>query len=519
MQQHGTWAGFVRYCLSRRSLVVGGVGLLSSAALSVIWSCAASAPGVTTGGQQDIASARRTIEQGGIPDPESISVEGFLSEHSIPVEEPEDAGLLYATASVAWNADLRVFTPVATVAVGFGTTVDEETFERPALNLGLVIDVSGSMGELIDEPSGTSKLEAVKIAVDRLLARLDGNDRVSLVIFNTVTHLLVETARGDDIATIKSALDELEADGGTDLAKGMRRAYQVVREHQTDARADRLIVFTDVLLTARPNRQADDLIEVMTDYSAYNVGATLFGVGTDFGHEVAYDISLIRGGNYFFLSDYERIVTVFDEEFDYLVTPVAYDVLLTATVPFEFDVVGVYGIPEEAPFPHRLELEIPTLFLSSREGGGATLIRIRPGALVDFTAANVIADLALSYTTPEGERITQPSVQAVMPSGFDAESTVNYFENDGVKRAVLLLNTALALRGACEDADAYYEDEYWDYHPADYDAAIDRLTELLPYFDALAAGLEDRVSESSRSLSQERALIEKLLENLHSRWW
>ena len=99
------------------------------------------------------------------------------------------------------------------------------------------------------------------------------------------------------------------------------------------------------------------------------------------------------------------------------------------------------------------------------------------------------------------------------------ENTVNYFENDGVKRAVLLLNTALALRGACEDVTPYYEDDYWDYHPANYVRAEQRLTELLDYFDALAANLPDQVSESSRSLSQERALIQQLLTNVRNRGW
>ena len=503
--------------LGYRSLLVALTIVALSTFLATVWSCAASM-GVTTGGQQDVASARRTIEEGGIPDPVSITVEGFISEHSIPVEEPEGAGLLYASAGLSWNADLNVFTPLATVVIGFGTNVDEETFHRPPLNLGLVIDVSGSMGEAIDERTGTSKLEAVKIAIDRLLAKLDGNDRVSMVTFDSRPAVLLEHVAGNDIATIKSALDLIEAGGATDLERGMRTAYEVVKEYHDDTRSDRLTVFSDALLT-REWRQADEVIDVMNEFAADDIGATLFGIGTDFGHEVAYNISQIRGGNYFFLSDYDRIVTVFDEEFDYLVTPVALDVLLEVSVPFEFDVDGVYGVPVEEPFPHVLELEIPTLFLSGRAGGGAVLVRVRAGAMVDFSVENTVAEITLSYTTVEGERVLQPAVSAVLPRGFTGENTVNYFEHDGVKRAVLLLNTALALRGACEDAASSYGDEYWDYHPANYVRAEERLTELLDYFDALAANLPDQVSESSRSLSQERALIQQLLTNVRNRGW
>ena len=67
------------------------------------------------------------------------------------------------------------------------------------------------------------------------------------------------------------------------------------------------------------------------------------------------------------------------------------------------------------------------------------------------------------------------------------------------------------MRNACEDAS-------WGYWSGAYDRAVRRLTEFLPYFDALAEGLEDRVSDSSRSLSQERALLEQLLANIQRYW-
>ena len=488
-----------------------------AASLTLLWGCPMSPPtGVTTGGQQDIAAARKVIEDGGIPDPDWITVEGFLSEHSIPIDQPDEAGLLYTAASVSWNADFDVFTPVATVVIGFGTTITEETFERDPLNLCLVIDRSGSMGDLIDVRSETSKLDAVKIAIDRLLAQLDGDDRVSIVTFDTGTKLWVESVPGNDIAAIKSALDEVVAGGGTDLARGLRRGYRVVNAHRDGGRSDRLIVFTDALLWGRAQRQAVEFINVMEEYADVGIGATVFGIGTDFGHEIVYDISQVRGGNYFFLSDYDRIVTVFDEEFDYLVTPVAYDVVLDVSVPFEFDVVGVYGIPVEEPFPHQLELEIPTLFLSTRQGGGAVMVRLRPGALVDFSVENSVMDISMSYTTPDGENETHPAVTAVLPGGFDPDATTDYFENDSAKRAALLLNTALVLRNACDDAYGYYGYYRYDYSSANREQAIERLTEFLPYFDALAEGLDDRASDTSRSLSAERALVAQLLANIQS---
>jgi len=468
--------------------------------------------GATTGGQQDIAAGRAAIEAGNIPAAESITVEGFMSEHAIPIVEPPDAGELYTNVTAAWHDDFDAYTPYATLVIGLGTTIDMDTFARDPLNLCLVIDKSGSMADVIDERSEATKLDAVKIAIDRMLAQLDGDDLVSIVTFTDRGSLVLDGVAGDDIASIKTAVSGITASGGTNLAAGMRRGYRAVNSHRSDARSDRILVFTDAELRTRQEEAARNFIGAMKEYAALDIGATVFGVGTNFGHEIAYDIAQVRGGNYFFLSDYDRIVTVFDTEFDFLVTPVAYDVTLAVDVPFAFDVVEVHGIPTEEPYLNTTELVIPTVFFSNRAGGGAIMMRLRAGAFVDFEQENTLAEVTMTYETPEGLTRSQDTVSAVLPAGLDPTGEIDYFQDDAARRAVLLLNTAIVLRKTCEDAYWYYG---WYYHGgANYTLAVERLTDFLPYFDALAEGLEDQASETSRKLSDERALLVQLLENL-----
>lgn len=511
-----------RFTMSRRRLLAPirmakyGVSVF----MLLAYSCASPAffpadLGVGTGGQQDIASARTTIERGEFPDPESITVSGFLSEHGIPTGAVDTEELLFVTAATAYLEDFDSFTPQVTLQVGFGTTIDRETFRRDPLNLCLVIDRSGSMGNPIDVRSGTSKLDAVRVAIDRLLARLDGEDIVSVVTFNADAGRRVDGAAGNDIATIKSALTEFDAEGGTDLVDGLIEGYRTVNRHRGGGRSDRLMVFTDALLVRFEEFVTRRFLNVLEQNAENGIGVTLFGVGTDFGHDIAYDISQVRGANYFFLGDYDRIVSVFDEEFDFLVTPVAYDVSLRVSVPFEFDVVDVYGIPfSRNPPPNVLELRIPSLFLSSRQGGGEILIRTRPGALVDFGREINVGDVQLSYATPEGEMRTYPTISAALPANVDPAASTPYFESESARRAVLLLNTALVLRRAVEDV---WECSYCFCGRFGMSRAAQRLEEFLPYFDSLAEGLEDRVSDTSRSISQERDLLEKLLQNINGR--
>jgi len=492
----------------------GGLWMAGSTLMTA--GCAMYAPmpgdvGATTGGQQDIAAGRAAIEAGDVPQPESITVEGFMSEHAIPIETPPNADILYTNVTAAWHHDFDAYTPYATLVIGFGTTIDMDTFAREPLNLCLVIDKSGSMDDVIDYRSEATKLDAVKIAIDRMLAQLNADDLVSIVTFTGESRLVLDAVPGSDVASIKTAVSGITAAGSTNLAAGMRRGYRAVNSHRSDTRSDRILVFTDAELLSRQEHAVRDFIDTMEEYAQDRIGATLFGVGTNFGYEVAYDIAQVRGGNYFFLSDYDRIVSVFDEEFDLLVTPVAYDVTLRVNVPFSFDVVEIRGIETEEPYANFAELTIPTVFFSTRAGGGAIMMRMRAGALVDFDLENTLAEVSLSYETPEGVTKTQAPVFAVLPHGLDSTGELDYFQDDAAKRAVLLLNTAIVLRKTCEDAHAYYG---WHYYGGDYGRAVDRLTEFLPYFDGLAEGLEDQASSTSRKLSEERALLAQLLENL-----
>jgi len=516
---------FVPPCLTALVFELRRIAVVLVASLLLaLAGCAAPVPGgdvgVGTGGAQDIAYARSIIDAGGIPDPSTITVEGFLSEHSIDLEPPADAGELYATATASWNADFDELTPLVTVQVGFGSTVDLASFHRQPINLALVLDRSGSMLDDFDVRTRTSKLDAVRIAIDQLLASLSAQDRVSVVSFAEQPTTLLEPVPGNDIVSIKSALEGLTARGATDLAAGMLRGYQLVQSDHAAGRADRVMVFTDANVTAGISR-AEDFLAVMESYAADDIGATLVGVGVDFGQQLAYDISQVRGGNFVYLNDYDRILQVFGDEFDFLVSPIARDVHLAADLPFAFDVADAFGLPGADVSTHKLEMVIPTLFYSARQGGGAIMIRLRPGASVDFSHAFEPAVISLDYETVAGESVAD-RLHLTLPASLDRTGARPFFPNLAARRGVLLLNTALVLQNAALDVYSGYVSDGagGSYHyPSfqDYNRAAARLTEFLPYFDTLAAGLDDQPSDTSRSLSQERAVLVKLLENIQAR--
>lgn len=467
---------------------------------------------------KDLAGARRVIEAGVVPDPRWITVEEMIAEHDVSLNPPATAGDFFATAALGWNQDFDELTPLITVQVGYGTTLTLDTLRRESLSIGLLLDASGSMNQLFDARTGTTKLDAMLIAVDHLLAQLNSQDLISVVIFGDgQTTTLLQGTRGDRATDVKRALDGIIASGAPVLPSAMRQSFEVVRQFRSAARTDRLLVFTDAQL-ARGTPESVDVISTMQTYAADDIATTIFGVRVNVDKDFGFDIAEVSGGNFVFLNDFDRIVEVFDGRFDAVVTPVARDVDIQLSLPFELDVVDAFGLPSDAePLTHLIELRIPTFFLGDSPGGESFFVRVRPGALVNFGQPIEAGAVSVSYTNSSGAQV-ENSLRLRLPASLARSGSPPFFTNAAVHRSVLLINTALTLRHACEDAYGMTASNqsflFGRLDPQGRQQAAARLTDFLPYFDALAAGLEDQPSPDSPSLSEERALVAKLLQNV-----
>ena len=114
-----------------------------------------------------------------------------------------------------------------------GPDVDE-TFP---VHICCVIDTSGSMGDLatIKNESGSSEsdgltlLDIVKHATKVIIESLGPKDKMSIVEFNSESKCVLLPTIMDDQGkdAAKTALEALEANGGTYLAKGIKHAIDV----------------------------------------------------------------------------------------------------------------------------------------------------------------------------------------------------------------------------------------------------------------------------------------------------
>ncbi len=180
------------------------------------------------------ALARSSITAGRLPDPTAIRVEEMINYFPYTYPAP--------TGDAAFAADIRVLqTPwnpnTRLVQIGLQGRLPAMA-DRPALNLVLLIDTSGSMQD-------ANKLPLLKQSLRLMLPQLRGMDQVAIVAYAGSAGSILAPTPASDPATILAALDRLEAGGSTAGAEGLALAYQTAAEMTQDGEVSRILLATD----------------------------------------------------------------------------------------------------------------------------------------------------------------------------------------------------------------------------------------------------------------------------------
>ncbi|MDB5033220.1 MAG: von Willebrand factor type [Chlorobi bacterium] len=395
--------------------------------------------GATIGGAKDIGYARQLINAGSIPKFLDFSPEGLYSEHDIPVPSGDCAEPLCLSLGYGYAPTVDDKSNALFVHLGLNSNVQAEGFRRSNLQLVVVVDRSGSM---------QGNMASVQAALRKLAEKLTADDEILMVEFDDQAELLLPATRGDRRADILAAINRIRVVGGTNLFSGMVMGYtQLDNLPSRPGAMKRMLLFTD----EQPNvgiTSEGSFLGTIEEYSKKNIGLSLFGVGSNFGQDVAYKVSQARGANMFFLESPEKIATVFDKEFDYLVTPLVYDLHVKIATPAGMKLKAVYGLPTWTPGSHDAELNVPTVFLSSNHG--AIILRYEKdgdGPLA-FHPGDELASGDLSFTDIGG-RTHNEHADLHHTGTAGMEPGTQFYTHDGMRMAVALTNIYFGLRDGC----------------------------------------------------------------------
>ncbi len=352
--------------------------------------------GATAGGVQDMGLARELVTAGRVPPTEAFRVEGMFSEHDLPLDGPAADRVLRLRGAVGIAPD-RSGEAAAWVQVGLSSNVDPDRMERPTQTIVACVDVSGSMGwfyqgnESEYPTAGGLASQLLHLITDRLGAE----DRVAIVTYGASVSTLLEPVPGNS-PRIGQAIEELTANGSTNMEAGLTRAFALARdglESETDA--VRVLLFTDI----QPNVGATEPGSFRTLARAAaqdGIGLTVYGLGVGMRQEIMNAIADLRGGNAFSCYTHQDVVSLVEDQWPWMFCPIAHDLELELTPPAGFQIGAAYGFPGDEP-GSTAGFSVASVFLSRRRG--ALLVRLDPQAALPghFTVTG-----RLSYLTADG---------------------------------------------------------------------------------------------------------------------
>ncbi len=180
-----------------------------------------------------------------------------------------------------------------------------QVVRRAPINLALVTDKSGSMsGERI-ERAREAALEAVR--------RLDANDIVSLVVFDSRVRVLVPAARVGDGYALSTAIEGITSGGTTNLHGGVVEGAEQVRRHIEESFTHRVLLLSDGQANVGP-RTPDELGALGAQLVRQGISVTTIGLGLDFNEDLMTRLARRSDGNTYFVEHSRDLARIFKEE-------------------------------------------------------------------------------------------------------------------------------------------------------------------------------------------------------------
>lgn len=414
--------------------------------------------GLAVGGSRNAQNFRENVHEGYVPQVDALASEGLFYDYTFPTADEDSTtdertdALFTPTYACAASRNPVTDEDEQYLSVGLDSSLAVDEFERPALDLVAVLDVSGSMSspfrdyyydatgtkrsvDEADRSTEQTKMDAAAESLCALTEQLAADDRLGVVLFDRSAHTakpLRDVGR-TDMAAIRQHIREVRAGGGTNMEAGFQRARRLLEDDDTTDRERRIVFTTDAMPNTGETR-GDSLSELVDSAADDGIYTTFVGMGLDENETLMRELSSVRGANHYFVHSATEFERRLGAEFDYMVSPLVFDLSLTVDAE-GYEVDGVYGVPDTDATNE--VMNVTTLFPSptsdGESRGGVILVRLRQ---TDETADTVRLDVSWD----EGDGRTQRNrVDVALP---DAP----HYDTVGVRKAVALTRYGRVLR-------------------------------------------------------------------------
>lgn len=336
-------------------------------------------------------------------------------------------------AALSHAAYTRTTPGTLALKIDLAAALDEASVQRPALNLALVIDRSGSMA---DDDKFEYAMQAARLVVENLSPR----DIVSLIAFNQDAIVLSPAGPVVNRAFLDHRLDEIGPVGWTNLSAGLLEAFAQIDAQASDEQAKQVIVLTDGLAN-RGITEPDQLRRLVESARSRGIGVSTLGCGEEFDEEVLLALAEAGGGRYTYIRSSEQIPKAMSAELNGLLRVVAQNVTIKVAVTDHLNITSVHGRRLEDPV-RSFGFDLGDV----REGErGVLLLNLAPRGFTPGAVAAVDCTLSFDRTDVAARRQQVVRLEAVM---VEDEALVQ----ESADRGVVLYAEVLGAVERVEDA-------------------------------------------------------------------
>jgi Ca-activated chloride channel family protein len=420
--------------------------------------------GFSVGGAKDADNFYENLKNDYLPKIDSITYEGVFYDHYFKSQNSNECKDLFCPTYTT-AIDKNPFSENREYWLSVGLDSNIKNIKRKKLNIVVVLDISGSMGSpfnryYYDNKSGskkenidtkTSKMKIANESIVNMIDHLKDEDKLGVVLFDNSAYVAkpLRSIKTTDIKAIKKHILDLKQRGGTNWSEGYRggiKLFESIDDSLKDPTIyeNRIIFITD----AMPNRgelNQNGLFSIAKDASQKGIFTTFIGVGVDFNNELVEAISKTKGANYYSIHSSDEFKKRLDEEFDYMVTPLVFDLKLNLTGG-AFKIDRVYGSPDSNKATGEV-MYVNTLFPTPTNDdgsrGGVVLLKLKKVA----PSSNL--DLIVTYKDRSGKSYQNSKKVTFIKDGYEDRS---------IQKAILLSryvdlmkNYLLDMRRGCND--------------------------------------------------------------------
>ena len=278
------------------------------------------------------STMRRMINQGLLPAKDSVRIEELINYFSYDYPAPTDAEVPFNVTTELAPSPYNQNTQLLRIGIkGFEVAANQ----RGASNLVFLLDVSGSM-------SSNDKLPLLKQALLMLSQQLSAQDKVSIVVYAGASGVVLDGVAGNDVTAINHALNQLNAQGGTNGSQGIQLAYQLAQKHFIKQGTNRVILATDgdFNLGMTDHQQ---LVDYVATRSKTGIGLSTLGFGLgNYNDHLLEQLSNKANGQYAYIDTLHEARKVLVDQLSATLLTIAHDVKVQ--IEFNPAVVSEYRL-------------------------------------------------------------------------------------------------------------------------------------------------------------------------------